>query len=395
MSLSTVFTSESVTQGHPDKICDIVSDAIVDAFQLSQPGSRVAVECAISKSIIFIATHFTGSMEVAIPEIARQVLRECGYANHDFHADECTILTSFVALESMGERSLREEEFVPENLDSIMVFNQVNQFGYACKQSESLMPAPIWFAHELAKKLDQLRDAGDHSFINPDCKTEVGIRYQNGQVASIDNVTLLLTLDPGSEISDQFKESLIEQVIQPVVDLSSLKLESDSRYLINPRGFNLAGGPSFHPGSTGRKTAIDTYGEYARNCSSALSGKDPFRIDRIGAYAARYAAKNIVAAGLARECEVHLAYTFGRSNPESISVETYGTSKKSNQQLTEAISRVFDFRLGAIVNEFNLFNSHKHQLSFKNLACYGQIGREDLGVPWELTDKTEELLENL
>ncbi len=388
---TTVFTSESVTRGHPDKICDIVSDAIVDAFQRNQPGSKVSAECAISKNIMFIAVHFSGGMEIDIPEVARGVIRECGYHNHDFNAEECTILTSFVALESMGVRSLKAEDLEIDDPDRIVVRNQVNQFGFACDQSPNLMPTPIWLAHELARALDYIRESGSFAGISPDCKIEVGIRYAGNQPDSVNNITLFVPLELQAENTDRLREFLIETVILPVIERTTLNIDKSGAFLVNPGVVGLTGGPSFHSGLTGRKTAIDTYGEYARNSSSALSGKDPFRADRIGAYAARYAAKNIVAAGLARQCEVHLTYIFGKPGPESISVETYGTTNYSNQQLKAAIEKLFDFRLGAIINQFHLFHAAAYPIRFKNLACYGQIGREDLNVPWEISDQIEAL----
>ena len=388
-----VFMSESVTEGHPDKLCDQISDALVDHFLQQDPFSRVIAECAVATAILFIAARFESSATVDFPGVARKVLNQIGYEHQAFNAKTCSIITSLKELSPEDQTYFNEAKLTEEEMDRILIRNQVNIFGFACQQTAALIPLPLWLAHKLARRLTSVRLQKVLPYLSPDGKTQVGVEYRQGQPARIYSVTVIASQKAGPQAGGPDLKKLTadirETVVGPVFQDEEIKPDEKTRIFINPDGPFLIGGPAVHSGLTGRKTAIDTYGEYARHSGAALSGKDPLRIDRIGAYAARYAAKNVVAAGLARECEVQLTYTIGLPRPASIEVETFGTGIMPNKEISGLIREHFDFRLAGIIKQFNL----RYQPAvvkggfYRKLAAYGHMGRMDIGLPWELTDK--------
>jgi S-adenosylmethionine synthetase len=401
MKRNFMFTSESVTEGHPDKLCDRISDAIVDRFLRHDPYTRVITECAVSTAIVFIAARFESDALVDFTKIARQTIEQTGYEQPSFSAKTCSIVTSLKELSPQENRHLDETQMSAEEIEQITVKNQATVFGFACNQTPALMPLPIWLAHELAKKLTQVRVDNILPYLTPDGKTQVGVEYGDRQPKRIHSITIIASQNPLSHSHSpdlkQLEQDLHETVIDPVFETQPIKPDKDTKIFINPDGPLIIGGPAAHSGMTGRKNAIDTYGEYSRHSGAALSGKDPSRIDRVGAYAARYAAKNIVAAGLADECEVQLSYSLGLSRPVSIEVETFGTGKIDEEEIKILLEKHFDFRLAGIIKQFNLrfLPSLLKGGFYKKLAAYGHVGRTDIGlVPWEETDKTA-LLEDL
>lgn len=389
-----MFTSESVTEGHPDKVCDQISDAIVDHFLQQDPYAQVIAECAVSTAIVFIAARFESRASVDFPTIARQVINQIGYEQHAFNGKTCSILTSLKELPPDKHSGFDEKGLSEEEIENIPVRNQVTVFGFACNQTPAMMPLPIWLAHRLARKLTSVRLQKILPYLAPDGKTQVGVEYRDRQPNRIHSITIIASQNrPCEPDLKKLQDNLREAVIYPVFCEEPVKPDEETRIFINPDGPFILGGPSVHSGLTGRKNAIDTYGEYSRHSGAALSGKDPMRIDRVGAYAARYAAKNVVASGLADECEVQLSYSIGLSRPVSIQVETYGTGKISEEEIAALLERNFDFRIAGIIRRFNL----RHLPSiikggfYKRLAAYGHVGRMDIGLPWELTDKAQYL----
>jgi S-adenosylmethionine synthetase len=397
MKKDFIFTSESVTEGHPDKLCDQVSDAIVDHFLQQDPYARVVAECAVSTAIIFVAARFESDASVDFPNIARQVISQIGYDQQSFNAKTCSIVTSLRNLPHDEHCCFDERELTDKEIDAIPVRNQVTVFGFACSQTPALMPLPIWLAHKLARKLTSVRLQRILDYLAPDGKTQVGVEYRNGKPCRIHSVTVVASQDRAPSAGGPDMRRLEDDVRHAVIDSvfmdEEIRPDRNTKVFINPDGPFITGGPAVHSGLTGRKTAIDTYGEYSRQSGAALSGKDPLRIDRIGAYAARYAAKNMVAAGLADECEIQLSYSIGLSKPVSIQVETFGTGKIPDEEISKIVGRYFDFRLAGIVKQFNL----RHLPStlkggfYRKLAAYGHVGRMDIGLPWELTDRIQEL----
>lgn len=391
MKKDFMFTSESVTEGHPDKLCDQISDAVVDHFLQQDPYSRVIAECAVSTSILFIAARFASEARVDFPYIARQVINQIGYEQHEFNGKTCSILTSLKESPRDTEFCFNELELTDAEIDGIAVKNQVTVFGFACNQTPAFMPLPIWLAHKLARRLTSARLQKILPYLSQDGKTQVGVEFRNRRPYRIHSLTVIASQRKGNgpdmkQLDDDIRQAIIDSVFQDEV----IKPDKDTRIFVNPDGPFITGGPSIHSGLTGRKNAIDTYGEYSRHSGAALSGKDPMRIDRVGAYAARYAAKNVVAAGLADECEVQLSYSIGLSRPVSIQVETFGTGRVPDADISDMIERNFEFRLGGIAKQFSL----RHLPSsikggfYRKLAVYGHVGRMDIGLPWEVTDKT-------
>lgn len=388
-----MFTSESVTEGHPDKLCDIISDALVDHFLQQDPFSKIIAECAVSTSIVFIAARFISEANVDFPNIARQVISQIGYDQQAFNGKTCSIVTSLKEMPPDNQACFDERELTDEDIEKITIKNQVTVFGFASNQTSALMPLPIWLAHRLARKLTSVRLQKQLAYLAPDGKTQVGVEYRKGKPYRIHSITVIasqtMPYSTGGPDLKRLYDDILEAVIKPVFVDEEIRPDDKTRIFINPDGPFLTGGPSIHSGLTGRKNAIDTYGEYSRQSGAALSGKDPLRIDRAGAYAARYAAKNIVSAGLADECEVQLSYSIGLPRPVSIQAETFGTGKISDEDIASLIERHFDFRLAGIVKQFNL----RYQPSivkggfYRKLASYGHVGRMDIGLPWELTDK--------
>ncbi len=392
MKKDFMFTSESVTEGHPDKLCDQISDAIVDRFLQQDPYARIITECAVSTGIVFIAGRFEPNANVDFTNVARKVIDQVGYEHTEFNGKTCSILTSLSELPVDQTYAFREQELSDAEIEKIPVKNQATVFGFACNQTSAFMPLPIWLAHKLAKRISEVRSQDLLSYLTPDGKTQVGIEYRDRRPYRIHSLTVIASQNKAKYPDlEQLRADIYETIIQPVFATEEIKPDDKTRVFINPDGQFIRGGPAVHSGLTGRKNAIDTYGDYAQHSGSALSGKDPTRIDRVGAYAARYAAKNVVAAGIADECEVQLSYSIGISRPVSIQVETFGTGKISDEEITKLLEANFDFRLAGIIKEFNLrFLPSIHKSGFyRQLAAYGHVGRNDLELPWEKTDKVD------
>lgn len=384
-----VFSSESVTEGHPDKLCDQISDAIVDRFLQHDATSRVSAECAVTHALIFIAARFASSATVDLPGVARQVLDLTGYRGDCLGSRSCSIITSLHEL-PVGEKVLPEHDLSDVEIDAIPARHEGTAFGFACKQTPAYMPLPIWLAHRLARRLSSLRMEKLLPYLGPEGRVRVAVEYKNRVPIRLHSITMVASHYP-SEAPEfaRFKDDLVQTVIEPSFDDEPIKPDERTRIFINPDGPLVSGGPSAHAGLTGRKSSVDLYGEYARQSATAMSGKDPCRIDRIGAYAARYAAKNVVAADLAEECEILLSYSIGEPRPVCIQAETFGTGRISDAEITALVARHFEFRLAGIVQQFNLTRlpSTVKGGFYRKLAAYGQVGRTDMGLPWEVTDR--------
>ena len=391
-----VFNSHSVTAGHPDRLCDIVSDAIVDAFLLQDATARITAECALSKNILFLAARFASEAVVDLPEIARNAIRKAGYLSSDFNVDELTVVTSLIE----QQKTLRESdltELAENEIDQITVSHQTTVFGYACNHTPELMPLPIMLANNLARRLRLVRQEQELNYISPDCTAQVGVEFVNCMPSRIHDVTLIIGCEDSSKLpsAKRMAEDLRQHVIAPVFEKSPIRPDSHTNIILNPEGPYVRSGPAAHSGMTGRKTDSDTYGSFARNNGVALSGKSPSRIDRSGAYIARYAAKNIVAAGLAEQCEVQLSYSIGHAGPVSVLLNTFGSGKLDDLEIRQRLLRHFDFRLGAIIRDLNLRAlTHRHKgVFYQQLPVLGHFGEHSLQLPWEKTDKAELLAE--
>lgn len=386
--IKKLFTSESVTEGHPDKICDRISDAILDEILKKDPMARVACETTCTTGIISIMGEITTSCYVDFPKVARDVVLEIGYdrAKYGFDGNTCAVVTSIDEQSgdiAMGVDEGFEAKTGEEDKNENGAGDQGMMFGYACDDTPELMPMPISLAHALAKKLTDVRKNGTLSYLRPDGKTQVTIEYDDDKPVRVDTIVISTQHAPEVEIA-QIKEDLIKYVVKPIVPEELL--DDDTKYFINPTGRFVIGGPQGDSGLTGRKIIVDTYGGWSRHGGGAFSGKDPTKVDRSAAYAARWVAKNIVAAGLAKKCEIQLAYAIGVSRPVSVMADTFGTGTVSDDKLAEAINKVFDLRPGAIIETLKL-----RRPIYKQLAAYGHMGREDLNLEWEKTNKTEEL----
>lgn len=392
MRRDIIFTSESVTPGHPDKLCDQVSDAGIDAFLRQDPRARATIECAVATGVLFIAARFAAEATVDLPSLARAVLSQAGYIGDGFDARSCSILTNLTQLPD-SERSPDADGLDGEAFGRIEAQEQANAFGFACSETESLMPLPISLAHSLARALADAR-ATEAPWLAPDAKTQVAVKYHDSRPAAIHNITLTVAVTEKAPAEAKIAAALRSIAVDRVFAGEKLSVDANTAVHINVGDPYVTGGPSRHAGLTGRKNGIDTYGEYARQSGAALSGKDPSRVDRIGAYAARHAAKNVVAAGLAERCEVHLAYAIGQTQPISLSVDTYDTGKVSDDEIAERLIRSIDFRPLAIAKRFRLRELSARageQGFFRRLAVYGHVGRSDLDLPWEQTDLVDTL----
>ena len=387
------FTSESVTEGHPDKICDQISDAVLDAILEQDPMGRVACETTVSTGLVHIMGEISTSCYVDIPKITREVIRGIGYdrAKYGFDCDTCGIITNID--EQSGDIALGVDKALENKTgEEAQLQNgagdQGMMFGYACDETPELMPLAISLAHKLAKRLTQVRKSGELTYLRPDGKTQVTVEYdENRRPVRVDTVVISTQHAPEAEL-EQIRRDMIERVIKPTVPEGLL--DENTKYLINPTGRFVIGGPQGDSGLTGRKIIVDTYGGSAPHGGGAFSGKDPTKVDRSAAYAARYVAKNVVAAGLASRCQVELAYAIGVASPVSVLVETFGTGKVSDSELEKAVQKVFDLRPSAIIRDLDL-----RRPIYRKLAAYGHMGREDLDVSWEKTDRTQALLEAL
>ena len=383
-----LFTSESVTEGHPDKICDQISDAVLDECLRQDPTSRVACETTCTTGLILCVGEITTKASLDISEIAREVVKDIGYdrAKYGFDCETCSVLTSIHKQSpdiAMGvDASLESRE--TDNLDT-GAGDQGMMFGYACNETPELMPMPISYAHKLTKKLSELRRSGTLPYLRPDGKSQVTVEYIDGKPTRIDTV-VISTQHDANVTAETIREDIINLCIKAV--LPSELLDENTIYYVNPTGRFVIGGPQGDCGLTGRKIIVDTYGGYSRHGGGAFSGKDPTKVDRSAAYAARYVAKNIVAAGLAEKCEIQLAYAIGVAKPVSLLVDTFGTGKVSDEILSEAVKKVFDLRPASIISTLDL-----RKPIYRQLAAFGHMGREDLDVSWERTDKTQALIE--
>ena len=384
-----LFTSESVTEGHPDKICDQISDAILDAILEKDPTGRVACETTVTTGLVHIMGEITTSCYVDIPTIAREVVREIGYdrAKFGFDCDTCAVITSID--EQSADIALGVDNSLEAKEGGDMgngAGDQGIMFGYACTETEELMPLAISLSHKLAKQLAAVRKDGTLAYLRPDGKTQVTVEYdESGKPFRVDTIVVSTQHAPEAT-TEQIRKDMVEYVIKPIVPANLL--DENTKYYINPTGRFVIGGPQGDSGLTGRKIIVDTYGGSAPHGGGAFSGKDPTKVDRSAAYAARWIAKNVVAAGLAEKCQIQLAYAIGVAEPVSILVETFGTGKVSDAVLSDAVGKVFDLRPTAIINELDL-----RKPIYRKLAAYGHMGREDLGVKWEETSKVSALLD--
>ena len=384
-----LFTSESVTEGHPDKICDQISDAVLDAIVAQDPNARVACETCCTTGMVMVMGEISTKCYVDIPKIVRNTIREIGYdrAKYGFDCDTCSVLTSIDEQSgdiAMGvDEALESRSGEKDNVEAVGAGDQGMMFGFATNETPEYMPSPIAMAHRLSRRLTEVRKNGTLPYLRPDGKTQVTVEYDDNRVVRIDAIVISTQHDDHVS-QEQIREDLMEHVIKAVIPAELL--DESTKYYINPTGRFVVGGPQGDSGLTGRKIIVDTYGGYGRHGGGAFSGKDPTKVDRSAAYAARWVAKNLVAAGVADKLEIQLAYAIGVAKPVSIEVETFGTGKISDQEITNIVEKVFDLRPGAIINNLEL-----RRPLYRQTAAYGHFGRNDLSLPWEELNKVEEI----
>ena len=387
--MKRLFTSESVTEGHPDKICDQISDGILDSILSKDPMARVACETAVTTGMVMVMGEISTSCYVDIPKVVRETIREIGYdrAKYGFDCDTCAVLTSIDEQSSdiaMGvDEALESKSGIKDEVEAVGAGDQGMMFGFATNETAEYMPLPIAMAHRLSRRLSEVRKNGKLRYLRPDGKTQVTVEYDDNKAIRIDTIVISTQHDP-SVSQEQIREDLMEYVIREVVPAELL--DENTNYYINPTGRFVVGGPQGDSGLTGRKIIVDTYGGYGRHGGGAFSGKDPTKVDRSAAYAARWVAKNLVAAGVADKLEIQLAYAIGVAKPVSIEVETFGTGKLNDSQITNIVEKVFDLRPGAIIRDLEL-----RRPIYKQTAAYGHFGRNDLNLPWEQLNKVEEI----
>ena len=387
--MSRFFTSESVTEGHPDKLCDQVSDAILDALVEQDPMSRSAVESVTTTGIVMVVGEVTSKAYVDIPSVIRGVVRDIGYTKgeYGFDAETCAVMTAIdeqSADIAMGVNTALEEREGSKEFDDIEATGAGDQgimFGFACKETESLMPLPITLAHDLTRKLASARKSGEIGYLRPDGKSQVTVQYEGLKPIAVTGVLISTQHDPEAT-NEEIRHDVIEKIIKPVIPENLLSV--DTKYFVNPTGRFVIGGPHGDSGLTGRKIIVDTYGGYAKHGGGAFSGKDPTKVDRSATYAARYAAKNIVAAGLAERCEIELSYAIGVARPMSVLVDTFGTGALPDEKLSVILQQAFDLRPGAIIRDLDL-----RRPIYRQTAAYGHFGRTDIDLPWEKVDRVE------
>src|SRR4028118_2343113 len=409
LSRHYLFTSESVTEGHPDKICDQISDTILDALLTEDPKSRVAAEVVVNTGLILLTGEITTKAQINYMELARKKIADIGYihADNGFCSTSCSVLVALDAQSpdiAQGVNTAQEsrEQASEEELDAIGAGDQGLMFGFACNETPELMPLPISLAHRICRQLAAVRKTGQLPYLRPDGKTQVTVTYEDGRPVGIDTILISTQHTPGiDDITEQaavqakIKEDLWSAVVQPVFADDDIQPDDQTHFLVNPTGKFVIGGPQGDSGLTGRKIIVDTYGGYSRHGGGAFSGKDPTKVDRSAAYAARYAAKNIVAAGLADKCEVQLSYAIGVARPVSMMIDTFGTAKVEEERLLELVKQHFELRPAGIIQAFKLrqLPALRGGRFYQDVAAYGHFGRSDLGLPWEQTDKVELLKE--